>query len=239
MRPHLLTLSLSPLPRSISASTVVYYSKVSSARFPTTLLPALEYPTCRRNFTCSAPSKQNFPRIMADQQDEAKILEGNEAREEAVKAVEKEEQKEEVQLPKLSAAEFRVYNSMAEHMEYFHNRFRQTWTTLHTSCVQNRRAPSMSLKTFLSTGLSFCHHLSTHHAIEEQHIFPILRRKMPEFRNTAELLQQHKDIHKGMDLFEAYLESVRSGERELELSVMKEKMDCWGGGPVEAFGSGG
>ena len=30
-----------------------------------------------------------------------------------------EVEKEEVKLPKLSAAEFRTYNSMAEHMEYF------------------------------------------------------------------------------------------------------------------------
>jgi hypothetical protein len=47
---------------------------------------------------------------------ENEILEGNSAREALKKA---EEAKEEEKLPKLSAAEFRVYNSMAEHMEYF------------------------------------------------------------------------------------------------------------------------
>jgi len=31
-----------------------------------------------------------------------------------------------------------------------------------------------------------------------------------------------------MDEFEKYLEEVRSGERELELSVLKTKMDSWG-----------
>lgn len=54
---------------------------------------------------------------------------------------------------------------------------------------------------------------------------------MPEFkagRNAAELLRQHKQIHDGMDVFEAYLEKCRSGETELELRVMKEKMDSWG-----------
>jgi hemerythrin-like domain-containing protein len=63
------------------------------------------------------------------------------------------------------------------------------------------------------------------------HIFPILARKMPEFkagRNAAELLRQHKEIHKGMDEFEEYLNDVRRGEKELELSVMKTKMDSWG-----------
>ena len=47
-------------------------------------------------------------------------------------------------------------------------------------------------------------------------------------KNAAELLRQHKEIHKGMDVFEKYLNEVRSGERELELSVLKEKMDSWG-----------
>jgi hypothetical protein len=54
---------------------------------------------------------------------------------------------------------------------------------------------------------------------------------MPEFkagRNAAELLRQHKEIHKGMDELEEYLEGCRSGEHELSLSALKTKMDTWG-----------
>jgi hemerythrin-like domain-containing protein len=168
-----------------------------------------------------------FNRLAEPASKEADILGCNEARKEA----EKEAEKEKVKLPKLSAAEFRTYNSMAEHMEYFHNHFRQSWTMLYTACETNRRPANLSLKQFLSTGLQFCSHLSTHHSIEEMHIFPILARKMPEFkagRNAAELLRQHQEIHKGMDGFEEYLNDVRRGEKELELSVMKTKMDSWG-----------
>lgn len=89
----------------------------------------------------------------------------------------------------------------------------------------------MSLRAFLTTGLQFCQHLATHHAIEEQHIFPVLATRMPEFkqgRNAAELLRQHKQIHEGMDVFEEYLNKCRTGETELELRVLKEKMDSWG-----------
>lgn len=76
-------------------------------------------------------------------------------------------------------------------------------------------------------------YLETHHGIEESYFFPLLAKKMPEFRpgkgnGAAELLQQHKQIHAGMDVFEEYLRKCRSGETELELSVMKEKMDLWG-----------
>ncbi|TVY38896.1 hypothetical protein LSUB1_G002841 [Lachnellula subtilissima] len=164
---------------------------------------------------------------------EGEILEGNQARDAALKKV--EEAKVEKKLPKLSAAEFRVYNSMAEHMEYFHNHFRQSWTILKTACDTNRRPANMSLKAFLSTGLSFLQHLETHHSIEEAHIFPVLARKMPEFengRNAAELLRQHKEIHVGMEKLETYLLSVKSGERELELRVMRERMEDGGWGDV-------
>jgi hemerythrin-like domain-containing protein len=89
----------------------------------------------------------------------------------------------------------------------------------------------MSLKQFINTGLQFCQHLSTHHAIEEQHIFPLLAQKMPEFkagRNAAELLRQHKEIHNGLDGFEEYLKMCRSGETELDLRTLKIKMEAFG-----------
>ena len=89
----------------------------------------------------------------------------------------------------------------------------------------------MSLGQFISTGLQFTSHLNAHHSIEEQHIFPVLAQRMPEFkagRNAAELLRQHKEIHRGMDQFEEYLTKCRRGEADFQLSVLKEKMDSWG-----------
>jgi len=77
-------------------------------------------------------------------------------------------------------------------------------------------------------GLDFCHHLHVHHTIEEQHIFPVLAKKMPAFRKELELLTQHKQIHKGLDVFQAYLEACRNGEKELRLDEMKKIMDGFG-----------
>lgn len=42
------------------------------------------------------------------------------------------------------------------------------------------------------------------------------------------MLRQHKEIHDGMDEFAEYLRRCKSGECELELGVLKEKMDSWG-----------
>jgi hypothetical protein len=127
MRPLLLTLLLQPFIR---------ISSVQVAARKATTIPVLSYPACTRNFTCAAPPKQDFQTIMSDLKKEemagverlaepaakeAEIPGGSKAREEAVKAKEEEQEKgkEEVKLPKLSAADFKTYNSLAERMEYF------------------------------------------------------------------------------------------------------------------------
>ncbi len=67
-----------------------------------------------------------------------------------------------------------------------------------------------------------------HHTIEEQHIFPVLARKMPVFKKEMELLTQHKQIHNGLDKFEEYIKGCRSGERELRMEELKGVMDTFG-----------
>jgi len=131
-------------------------------------------------------------------------------------------------LPKLSPAEHRAYNRLADHMDLFHNHFRNTWNTLYEACSANRRPAGMSIRQFLMTGIEFCHHLETHHSIEEYHVFPALATKMPAFRKELELLTQHKQIHAGLDKFEDYLTDCRSGKRELRMDEMKGIMDTFG-----------
>ncbi|KAF2020045.1 hypothetical protein BU24DRAFT_459660 [Aaosphaeria arxii CBS 175.79] len=131
-------------------------------------------------------------------------------------------------LPKLSPADFRAYNHMAEHMDYFHNHFRATWTTLMTACETNKRPKNLSMRQFIGMGLQLCQHLTMHHTIEEKHIFPVLAKKMPAFRKELELLTQHKQIHKGLDRLEEYLLKCQSGESELRLGELKEIMEGFG-----------
>lgn len=86
----------------------------------------------------------------------------------------------------------------------------------------------MSIRGFLNTADQFCHHLTIHHTIEEQHIFPVLAKKMPAFKKELELLTQHKQIHNGLDKFEEYIKKCRTGETELRLEEMKEIMNTFG-----------
>ncbi|SMR61410.1 unnamed protein product [Zymoseptoria tritici ST99CH_3D1] len=131
-------------------------------------------------------------------------------------------------LPKLSPQDHRIYNRLSERMDMFHEHFRQTWTTLFTACSTGRRPSGMSIRQFLSLGDSFCRMLEMHHGIEEQHIFPLLARKMPQFQKSHELLTQHVVIHKGLDELDAYLVACKTGERELRLEEMKGVMDGFG-----------
>ncbi|KAK4186618.1 hypothetical protein QBC35DRAFT_500692 [Podospora australis] len=155
-------------------------------------------------------------------------------------------------LPALTPAEFRVYNRLAEQMDYFHDHFRSMWTTLYSACTSGRRPANMSLKRFLDEGLRLLRYLESHHHIEETHLYPLLARKMPQFKSSGpppamkalkfnkdagggarkkeacELLLQHQEIHKGMDELEEYIRKCKSGETPLELGVLKEKMDSWG-----------
>lgn len=51
---------------------------------------------------------------------------------------------------------------------------------------------------------------------------------MPAFARELSLLTQHKQIHAGLDKFEAYLLACQSGERELRFPEIKELMDGFG-----------
>ncbi|KAF4975125.1 hypothetical protein FZEAL_8040 [Fusarium zealandicum] len=134
------------------------------------------------------------------------------------------------ELPPLSDRDFRIYNQLAEKMNYFHENFRRTWTLLWTACTSNRRPQGMTLKQFLLEGIQFADHLTTHHGIEETYVFPALAKKMPEFRGgRAELLRQHREIHDGLDDFAEYLRKCRGGEVDFEMDVLKAKMEGWGG----------
>ena len=86
----------------------------------------------------------------------------------------------------------------------------------------------MSIKSYLSTGAEFAHHLTIHHTIEERHIFPVLARKMPAFKEELQLLTHHKRIHEGLEVFEAYIDACRTGEKELRMEEVKGIMDGFG-----------
>lgn len=67
-----------------------------------------------------------------------------------------------------------------------------------------------------------------YHTIEEQSFFPELAVRMPELSTELSLVGQHREIHLGLEKFQAYVDSCRSGETELHLNHMKTLMDNFG-----------
>ncbi|KAF6229230.1 hypothetical protein HO133_007346 [Letharia lupina] len=131
-------------------------------------------------------------------------------------------------LPPLSPTDRDTYARMGTTMEWFHNNFRNTWKVLYGACSSGKRPANMSIRQFLNTGSEFAHHLTMHHTIEEQHIFPVLAQKMPAFKKELELLTQHKQIHNGLDKFEAYIDDCKAGKRDMRMNELKEIMDSFG-----------
>ena len=52
---------------------------------------------------------------------------------------------------------------------------------------------------------------------------------MPAFKKELELLTQHKQIHDGLDKFQAYLAECKFGEKDLRMDELKTLMDDFGG----------
>ncbi|XXH04345.1 hypothetical protein Hte_010759 [Hypoxylon texense] len=153
---------------------------------------------------------------------------------------EAEAEEEEKKLPPLKGAEFRAYNRLAEHMDLFHAHFRTAWNTLWAAACAGNSALGGKNKSrgrsIIGEGLAFVAQLEIHHNIEETYIFPVLARRMPEFRNdgkggkggAAELLRQHREIHDGMEGMRKYLRSCREGEQDLDMAALKAQMESWG-----------
>ncbi|KAK2012000.1 hypothetical protein LZ32DRAFT_629097 [Colletotrichum eremochloae] len=117
----------------------------------------------------------------------------------------------------MTPLEFETYNRLAIMMEKFHGYFRRTWRRLHHACTAS------------SEGLFLSYRLTNHHNVEENSLFPLLARKMPQFRgDDALLVEQHRQIHGGLEEFRRYLESCRTRKSQLERRVLRSKMDSWG-----------
>lgn len=71
----------------------------------------------------------------------------------------------------------------------------------------------MSLPRFLREAAQLSAHLDLHHRIEEAHIFPLLAKKMPQFkagsRESGEHLKSHKQIHDGKLMSTVYVRIPR------------------------------
>lgn len=125
----------------------------------------------------------------------------------------------------LTPAQFRKYNRLSEQMAFYHSLLRSKWDELYAGTAPDARSPSPSR--LIRVGQEFCTHLKGHHDIEEAFWFPALGKKMESFRPGHFATEQHKEMHKGLDVLMPYLDECRRGERELRRQEVRGIMDSF------------
>ncbi|SPO23204.1 uncharacterized protein UTRI_01882 [Ustilago trichophora] len=95
----------------------------------------------------------------------------------------------------------------------FHENFRHTISqistlllTLSPSSPSKTKLNNLANLLYLSSAL--CHHLETHHTIEERYIFPILAKKLPQFAHSSQHTNEHALMHSAIHNLEQYVEQV-------------------------------
>ncbi|GFZ49389.1 hypothetical protein JCM24511_07509 [Saitozyma sp. JCM 24511] len=118
---------------------------------------------------------------------------------------------------------------LATHMDQFHNHFRYEFNRVYTLADGGFHKEGMSLPRFLREAQQLSHHLDMHHRIEEAYIFPILAKKMPQFkagaREQGRHLRSHKAIHAGLDKYDEYLKACLADSSKFNPATLREILD--------------
>ncbi|KAJ4400098.1 hypothetical protein N0V85_005848 [Neurospora sp. IMI 360204] len=113
-------------------------------------------------------------------------------------------------LPPLSPGDFTVYNRLAKQMDYF------------VSCTRNgssQGTAELTERQLIEEGLRLTRYLEAHHSIEETYIFPLLAKKMPQFRAAVNAHNhQHQDRrhHRQSEMEEDHQEDNKEDKEEEE-----------------------
>ncbi len=77
------------------------------------------------------------------------------------------------------------------------------------------------------------HHLDLHHRIEEAYIFPMLAKKLPQFkaggRGDRAHVAMHRAIHEGLERYDAVLERAKRDPEGYDGKELRAVMDSFRG----------
>ncbi|PVG00330.1 hypothetical protein CPB86DRAFT_782658 [Serendipita vermifera] len=130
-------------------------------------------------------------------------------------------------LPPLTAHEERRFNMLATKMQYFHDYLQGEYETAYELADGSFNKRGMSLLMFLDLVDDFRIHLTTHHDIEEAHVFPRLATRMPEFRPNEKHKNSHKKIHDGLDRVEIVVKEFKENPSSYKPEVLREALDSF------------
>ncbi|WVW85747.1 hypothetical protein I302_107785 [Kwoniella bestiolae CBS 10118] len=128
----------------------------------------------------------------------------------------------------MPSREEKEWNRLAVHMDQFHSHFRYEFNRVYTLADGGFHKEGLSLPRFLREAQQLYTHLDMHHRIET-YIFPVLAKKMPQFkegaRESGEHLKKHKGIHDGLEKYDAFLRNSLENQSEYNPGKLREIMD--------------
>lgn len=127
---------------------------------------------------------------------------------------------------------FKEWNRLADGMDRFHNHFRWEYANVYDNALGGyAKKRGQNLQRFLREAEQLAHHLDMHHRIEEAYIFPLLAKKMPQFkdggRDKGAHIKAHKGIHDGLERYQAYINSCKADPDNYDGEKLRSIMDSF------------
>ncbi|KAF9000892.1 hypothetical protein BDQ17DRAFT_1281694 [Cyathus striatus] len=126
-----------------------------------------------------------------------------------------------------SRVEERRWNRFGNLMASYHDYFKQEFNTLY-ELADGYSERGLSLARYLRTAQDLNQHLTMHHTIEEQRVFPFLGTRMPQFSSDHEdaaHLNSHRMIHEGLDNLSALVKKWRADPNSYSAEGMRSCLD--------------
>ncbi|KAL7423457.1 hypothetical protein Q5752_001037 [Cryptotrichosporon argae] len=121
------------------------------------------------------------------------------------------------------------WNVLADGMDRFHNHFRWEYNRIYTLADGSFHKEGLTLARFIREAQQLHHHLDMHHRIEEAYIFPLLAKRMPQFKDGAREkgahLISHKKIHDGLDRYNDFLQAALANPASYNAQTLRDIMD--------------
>ncbi|GAA5947477.1 hypothetical protein JCM3765_001695 [Sporobolomyces pararoseus] len=128
--------------------------------------------------------------------------------------------------PPKDSREKREWDRMSTRMQGFHSYFRMAFKQIFELSDGSFASRGLSVPDFMSVIEDFLQHLTFHHGIEEQHIFPVLKQRMPHFK--LEHQEEHDAIHAGMHALEELSKKFKRDPSSYSPQELRENLKSWG-----------
>ncbi|KAG7562986.1 hypothetical protein FFLO_01544 [Filobasidium floriforme] len=130
----------------------------------------------------------------------------------------------------LTDREKKEWNHLADMMERYHNHFKHNFHAIYQNADKYPKG-GPSLRRFLQESQGLYRSLDMHHRIEEAYFFPLLAKRMPQFkagaRESGEHLKSHKAIHDGIETYASLLLKYASDPSTYSPEELRGNMDSW------------